>query len=92
MKLFKIKVLGEVQGVGFRFFAKQRADNLGIKGFAQNEPDGSVYIEAEGEEKALGRFLDWCKMGPEPAEVKGVEVKEGEVKNYSEFEISAYQE
>lgn len=85
MKLFKIKVLGEVQGVGFRFFAKQRADNLGIKGFAQNEPDGSVYIEAEGKEEDLDRLVQWCKKGPESARVTKVEVKEGKIKNYSQF-------
>ncbi len=87
MKLLKIKILGAVQGVGFRFSAKQEAEKLGIKGFAQNEPDGSVYIEAEGDDETLESFLDWCKRGPGLAEVKGVEVKEGRIKNYSEFSI-----
>ncbi|HNU41845.1 MAG TPA: acylphosphatase, partial [Cyclobacteriaceae bacterium] len=42
-----ILVTGTVQGVYYRASTKQKADELGIKGFVRNQPDGSVYIEAE---------------------------------------------
>ena len=82
-----ITVTGKVQGVFFRGATKAVADQLGIKGQISNEPDGSVYIEAEGDKVALEMFLDWCKEGPEHAKVISVERHEGELKNYRNFEV-----
>jgi len=82
-----ITVTGQVQGVFFRGATKAVADQLGVKGQISNEPDGSVYIEAEGDKVALEMFLDWCKEGPEHAKVISVECHEGELKNYRNFEV-----
>jgi acylphosphatase len=87
MKHFDIKIFGKVQGVGFRHSAKMKALELEISGFARNEPDGTVYIEAEGEGKALGRFLEWCKDGSGFAEVDKVESFPGDIKSFSDFSI-----
>ncbi len=87
MKHRNIKIYGEVQGVFFRNSAKAEAERLGIKGFARNEPDGAVYIEAEGEPEALEKFLAWCRRGPGPAKVGLVEVTEGEAKGFKEFAV-----
>ncbi len=84
-KHLNIKVYGKVQGVFFRVSAKDEADKLGLKGFARNEKDGSVYIEVEGKKETLDKFLEWCKNGPEAAMVEKLEIKEGTVKNFSEF-------
>ena len=73
LKHLNIKILGRVQGVFFRHSAKQKAEELNIKGFARNEPDGAVYIEAEGIEENLKQFLDWCHYGPLLASVKKLE-------------------
>lgn len=70
-----IKVYGRVQGVGFRYAALDEAQRLGIKISPRNEPDGSVRIEAEGDNAALKKFVAWCRKGPPPAEVERVEVK-----------------
>lgn len=87
-KLFKIKIYGDVQGVGFRYEAKIAADKLGIKGFAQNEPNGTVYIEAEGDEEKLERFLEWCRNGPDSASVTKVEPEfGGKPKNFGDFSV-----
>ncbi|MGI9336925.1 MAG: acylphosphatase [Gammaproteobacteria bacterium] len=45
----KYRLTGEVQGVGFRHHVKQNADNLGIRGWARNECDGSVTVLLHGE-------------------------------------------
>ena len=83
-----IKIHGRVQGVFFRHSAKQKAKELAIKGFAQNEPDGAVYIEAEGEEINLKQFLDWCRRGPTFARVEKVESEfKSELQNFNEFVI-----
>jgi acylphosphatase len=55
-KHFNIRISGRVQGVFFRASTKAKAEELGISGFVQNEPDGSVYIEAEGEEATDGKI------------------------------------
>lgn len=84
---FIIRVSGLVQGVYFRASAKDKADALNISGFVRNEPDGSVYIEAEGEEEDLRALVDWCKRGPSRAKVEKCEVSEGVVKGLSRFVI-----
>jgi acylphosphatase len=86
-KHVSIKVSGRVQGVFFRASAKTKADELHINGFVQNEPDGSVYIEAEGEETNLKTFIDWCHHGPQHAQVTGCEIKEATLKNLIGFKI-----
>ncbi|HEY4497069.1 MAG TPA: acylphosphatase, partial [Candidatus Paceibacterota bacterium] len=68
-----LKIYGNVQGVFFRQSAKIKADELGIKGFVKNEPDGSVYIEADGDGEAVERFIDWCRLGPDSANVDKIE-------------------
>jgi acylphosphatase len=87
MKHLAIRVSGKVQGVFFRANTKTQADNFGLKGFVRNEPDGSVYIEAEGEDLQLQNFVAWCKTGPRFAKVESCEVDEGELKNFSDFII-----
>lgn len=58
---------GRVQGVGFRYFAKYKADELQIAGWVRNTPDGKVEIEAEGEFQNIENFIDWLKIGPSRA-------------------------
>lgn len=86
-KSLNIKIHGMVQGVFFRYSAKEHADTLGITGFARNEEDDSVYIEAEGEEEKLDKFLKWCKSGPSLAKVTKIVVTEDPIKNFTEFII-----
>jgi len=82
-----IRISGRVQGVIFRNSAKAKADSLGISGFARNEPDNIVYIEAEGNEEMIDEFIVWCRQGPEWAKVENVEVKDSPVKNFNGFSI-----
>ena len=88
MRGLKIKIYGDVQGVGFRYEAKIVADKLGIKGFARNENDGTVHIEAEGEEKDLEKFLEWCRKGPYSARVAKVDFEFGDKpRGFPEFRV-----
>ena len=87
MKHLDITVKGKVQGVFYRASTKAVADQLGVRGTIKNNPNGDVFIEAEGEPALLDMFLDWCKEGPENAEVTDVESNEGELKNYRNFEV-----
>ena len=87
MRHLNIKVYGRVQGVFFRDSARRKSEELGLKGFARNEPDGPVYIEAEGTEEALEKLVNWCWEGPEAAKVDKVEIKEGDIKGFKDFQI-----
>ena len=88
VKHISINVSGNVQGVFFRASTKDVADKLGIKGFVRNEKDGSVYIEAEGEEERINQFVNWCQHGPPHAIVENVIVVEGGVQHYTKFVIN----
>ena len=87
MKHLNLKIYGEVQGVFFRQGVKDRALELGLDGFVRNEPDGSVYLEAEGEEGILNKFIDWCRIGPPGAKVNSLDISEGTVQNFIGFNI-----
>jgi acylphosphatase len=87
-KHFNIRVAGRVQGVFFRASTKSAADRLNINGFVRNERDGSVYIEAEGEEDNLEKFIEWCKEGPSGAKVQSCDARVGDVEEYTEFLIA----
>ena len=84
---FKIRISGKVQGVWYRASARNKARELGLTGFVRNEPDGSVYAEAEGPRELLNQFLAWCRVGPSGAAVSRVDVEEGELRGFGEFEV-----
>lgn len=87
MKTLRIIVSGRVQGVFFRASTKAVADQIGIKGIVKNLPDGTVFIEAEGEDFLMEDFIDWCKYGPDDARVDDISIEEIEAKNYRNFNI-----
>ena len=86
-KHLNVKIFGRVQGVSFRWQTQKKAKSFGFAGFVRNEPDGTVYIEAEGEDAQVTKFLDWCRKGPLFAKVENVEFEEAAVKGYTTFEI-----
>jgi acylphosphatase len=88
MKTIRIKIYGHVQGVFYRLSTKEKAKELDINGFILNEPDGAVFIEAQGEEKKLTKLIDWCKIGPEYARVDNIEYQVApQKKKYKSFKI-----
>jgi acylphosphatase len=72
----RVRVTGRVQGVWFRASAEREAAARGVSGFARNEADGSVLVEAEGDPVAVDGMVTWCHVGPPRAEVTGVEVRD----------------
>lgn len=77
MKTFKFRIFGRVQGVGFRYSAQREAEKHQLNGWVKNEPDGSVTVEASGEEESgLNAFSEWCHRGPASAKVEKVNVEE----------------
>ncbi len=88
MRHLEIHIAGGVQGVFFRDSAQKKALELGLNGFARNEPDGSVYVEIEGEEKTLRDFINWCHDGPPMARVDKVKIKgRDKLDGFHNFEV-----
>ena len=65
-------VHGHVQGVGFRWWTRARALELGLTGFAANKADGRVQVVAEGPREACQRLLDLLQSGETPGRVDNV--------------------
>ena len=63
-----------MQGDFFRYTTRKKARRLGLTGFVRNEPDGTVYIEAEGPEEDLEELLKFARRGPKQARVEKVDV------------------
>ncbi|OON76376.1 acylphosphatase [Streptomyces tsukubensis] len=66
-------VRGRVQGVGFRWFTRATALEIGgLVGFALNLGDGRVQVVAEGPRDRCERLLDWLRGSDTPGKVEGV--------------------
>jgi acylphosphatase len=87
IKSVRINIYGKVQGVGFRYYALQKANEMGIYGFVKNRTDGSVYIEADGETEILEQFILWLRKGPSWSRVDEIKVNDIPFNNYKCFVV-----
>ena len=87
MKHIKLRIRGHVQGVAYRAHTRRKALELGLSGFVENRPDGSVYAEVEGPAELVDELVRWCKNGPPLARVEQVETEEGAPVAHRSFEI-----
>ncbi|GAB0108230.1 acylphosphatase [Nocardia sp. JMUB6875] len=62
-------VHGFVQGVGFRWWTRSRALELGLTGYARNHRDGRVHVVAEGPRDRCETLLDLLRSGTTPGRV-----------------------
>lgn len=76
MSARQFRVVGRVQGVGFRWFVQLRAEELGLSGWVRNRPDGSVEVAVAGDDSALDRLEAALREGPPHARVSAVEREE----------------
>jgi acylphosphatase len=70
-------VSGVVQGVNFRYYTRQIAQRLGLKGYVRNLHDGTVEVVAEGPRPAVEELFAWLQHGPSLARVRDVEATWG---------------
>ena len=92
MKKTQAIASGKVQGVGFRMYTQNQAEQLGVVGFVQNLSDGTVKIVAAGEDAKVDSLIDWAKSGSPPAEVEDlqIEVMEYQQGEFDRFEIRRF--
>ncbi|KKP36960.1 MAG: acylphosphatase, acylphosphatase [Candidatus Peregrinibacteria bacterium GW2011_GWF2_33_10] len=87
MRHLNLRIYGVVQGVCFRKYTWQQAFKHSIRGYIMNKSDGTVYIEAEGDDPDVDIFVAWCRHGPSLAKVDKCEISEGQMQNFDKFEI-----
>lgn len=73
-------ISGQVQGIGFREFVRNIAQELGLVGFVANLPDGSVEVLAQGDLGVLKVFVTHITKGPQGAHIRGFYDEWGEAK------------
>lgn len=88
MSRIKITVHGRVQGVGFRYHTRQKAQALDLTGYVTNKPDHTVEIVADGSDEQLQTLVAWTQTGPERANVKRIDVEDClPINRFDEFVI-----
>ena len=65
----KVHISGRVQGVGFRFFTREKARTCGVKGYVRNSTDGGVEVVAHGQRNVLETFIGDLQEGPPASRV-----------------------
>lgn len=86
-KTVAITVRGKVQGVWFRKYTLEKAQQLQLSGTVRNTVDGDVDIVATGTEDQLADFVEWCWMGSPKSKVTSVTVEDKELKEFEGFEV-----
>jgi len=87
MKTVRIFISGIVQGVLFRGFIKEQAENLGVKGYVRNLEDGRVEAVFEGHDNDINKIIELCKKGSPYSQVKEVEVEKIKNQGFKDFKI-----
>ena len=82
-----VRITGDVQGVFFRAWAQQQAEELSVAGWVRNCPDGRVEAHAEGEEEAVLEMIARLRRGPPAARVEDLRLWEVEPCEFDGFEV-----
>lgn len=90
MPTLQLRVVGMVQGVGYRYALEREASRLGLTGWVRNRRDGSVEAIAQGPAESLDALAAWARRGPPAARVTEVTATPAAAehdRDYERFEI-----
>jgi acylphosphatase len=82
-----VRVTGRVQGVFFRAWARDRAEELHVTGWVRNCPDGRVEAHVEGEDLAVEKMIGLLRRGPPRAQVEDLRLWDVELCDFEDFEV-----
>ncbi|MEM3405503.1 MAG: acylphosphatase [Candidatus Pacearchaeota archaeon] len=86
-KAIKLYIFGNVQGIFFRNFIKEKADEVGVKGYVRNKEDGSVECWFEGDIDKVEKLIEICSTQHKDAVIKRIDKIEEKFQNFKEFKI-----
>ncbi len=86
-KSVRLYIDGTVQGVFFRSFIKENAENLNVKGFCRNLEDGRVEVFLEGNAQDVNEMIKICQKGPKHAQIRKVDIKNERFQDFKTFKI-----
>jgi acylphosphatase len=78
MEAVHLRIIGCVQGVGYRAWTVQTAARLGVRGWVRNRADGTVEALVAGDAPAVAAMVRACRQGPRAATVRDVAISEAE--------------
>ena len=83
-----VLISGRAQGVGFRSFTKEAADQMNVYGYVKNLPDGRVEAVLEGREADVNKMLERLRVGPQAAKVTDVKTEKRDPSGeYEDFQV-----
>jgi acylphosphatase len=82
-----LSISGRVQGVFFRAWAREQADELGVAGWIRNRPDGHVEAHVEGEGQAVDQMVEKLRGGPPSAVVEDLRTWDVDPCDFDSFEV-----
>lgn len=86
-KSIRLYIDGTVQGIFFRTFIKENAENNNVNGFVRNLEDGRIEIFLEGNVDDVNKMMKICGEGPKHSQIKKVETKPETFQDLKEFKI-----
>jgi len=87
MKTIRIYLSGSVQGVFFRKYLEEKANELSIRGYVRNLEDGRVEVVAEGKDDNINKMLEICQKGSQHTEIKDIQMQELRHQGFDGFKI-----
>ena len=82
-----LSISGRVQGVFFRAWSREQADELRVRGWIRNRPDGHVEAHVEGQEAAVEAMIARLRDGPPAAKVDHLRTWDADVCDFDDFEV-----
>ena len=83
----RVRITGMVQGVFFRAWTQQQANQTGVRGWVRNAPDGSVEGHLEGDKSSVQQLVDMLHQGPPSAQVSKIDVEVATPEGAAQFEV-----
>ena len=87
MKTLKLEISGMIQGVFFRRFIFEKANELELKGFVRNLDNGNVEVIIEGRDEKVNQMIEEAKKSPGQSQVKDIKVTEMKHQGMDSFKI-----
>lgn len=83
----QLRILGQVQGVGYRDALRHEAERLGVTGWVRNCRDGTVEAVVQGAPERVEQLIAWARSGPPAARIDDLRVADdGDTHRYTRFE------